>query len=256
MSKLTANLIGVRVAGSPTYTPAHINAAGKTIRQMATFSVYANGKGESDADKFKITAWGRMADSVAKSCAKGKKLTLVCSINTFRGRVPYPNANPGAPVQYVMDAQGQPLLINKTGFTIEEIDYGVDSADLIVSEIRMGCRGQYWNVVGHNDEAAWKATCKQRNELEYVIGATHFGYAVVQTPTGTIIDWKTIKTNNNVGTAFVQHAGNTGAVNTGFAGVAPVTFGGAPVGYPANTGGFVPPVNPAFQQPSAPAFHM
>ncbi len=252
MGKLTANLIGVRVAGSPTYTPAHINAAGKTIRQRATFSVYANGKDEKDADKFKITAWGRMADSVARSAAPGKKLTLVCAINTFKGRVPYPNANPNAPVQYVTDVQGQPLLIVKTGFTIEEIDYGFDSAALIVNEIRGGHRPQFWNVIGHADEAAWKAVCKQRNDLEYTLNATHFGYAVVQNPNGQIIDWRTI---GNAGTAVVQHVGNPGAINNGFAMPAaqPVIVNGNNMGYPVNTG-FAPP-NQAFPANTS-GFHM
>ena len=35
-------LIGVRVAGPATYTPAHIPASGKPMRQMATMNVYQN----------------------------------------------------------------------------------------------------------------------------------------------------------------------------------------------------------------------
>ena len=234
MSKLTANLIGVRVAGSPIYTPAHITPAGKTIRQRATFSVYANGKDGKEADKFKITAWGKMADSVAKSVAPGKKLTLVCEINTYLGKVPYPNNNPNVPVQYVTDANGQPMMITKTGYTIEEIDYGVDSAALIISEIQAGLRPMYFAVPGHADEAAWKAICKQRNDLEYVIGSAYFGYAKVQNPSGQIIDYKTI--GQNTGTALVQHHGSPAAVGNGFA------MPGQPV---QNNTGYTAPVAPA-----------
>ena len=268
MGKLTANLINVRVAGSPIYTPAHISAAGKTIRQRATFSVYANGRDEANPEKFKVTAWGKMADSVAKSCGKGKKLTLVCSINTYKGRIPMPNANPMAPAQFITDGNGQPLLIEKTGFTVEEIDYGADAAALIISEIQAGLRPQCFAVPGHPDEAQWKAICKQRNDLEFVIGSQFFGYAQVQNPVGgQVIDHKTIGQNHtpnqvNTGTAFVQHQGNPAMVANGFAmpGMPaptgqPVVVNGTNMGYAVPNGSFVPPAMPV-APPAMTGFHM
>lgn len=248
VSIVKATLIGVRVAGDPVYTPAHIPAGGqKPNRQMCTVSVVQN-VGEKK-NTYKLTAWGVMADVVAKSCAPGKDLTVLCDVHVYQGRVPMPAA-PGAPVNFVMNANGQPLLVSKVGFTIENIHFGADSERQLAAEIQCGARPRFWNVVDHADYAAWKSLKDQRNAIRFAPGLTRFGYAMVKTPNGQIIDPATINNYNATGTATVnQYAGNPAAVGGGFAMpnspvAAPVLVNGQNMGYA------MPNVNPGYAAPA------
>ena len=233
ISTADAVLIGVRVAAAPVYTPAYMPVGGtKPIRQMATVSVIQN-VGEQK-NTYKLTAWGGMADVIAKSCAPGKDITVKCTVDTFKGRIPVPSA-PGVPVSYIMDASGQFLTTTKTGFTIQNIHFGIDSENQLIKEIQEGIRPQFWNVIGHADYARWKQMKDARNAMKFQAGATKFGYADVRQPNGQLVDPATAFNQYNVGTAVVnQYAGNPNAVSSGFAGVAappvmPVAGAGQPV---------------------------
>lgn len=240
MSICKVNFTGVRAAGNPVYVPAYIqNGTGKQIRQMATVNVYHN-TGQKTDSKFKLTGWGKMADIMARSITGGKKLTVWCTANTFRGQVPTPGLQPGQPLTFVTGADGQPITVEKIGFTIEDIDFGVDSAKTITEEIQAGIRPAFWSTLGHADNVAWLALCKQRNDAQYIQGNAKFGYADVRMPNGTVIDPATIVSNRQ---AAANPAVNTGtaAVNTpGFQGVDPnsgqVVVNNQNMGYPANGG--------------------
>ena len=243
ISTADAVLIGVRVAGAPMYTPAYMPVGGtKPIRQMATVSVIQNVGDQKNT--YKLTAWGGMADTIAKSCAPGKELTFKCTINTFKGRIPLTTV-PGQPVSYQLDANGQFLTTTKVGFTIDNIHFGFDSRDQLIKEIQEGIRPQFWNVPGHADEGRWKQMIEARNNLKFVPGSQRFGYATVRQPNGQLVDPATAFNQYNVGTAVVnQYAGNPNAVSSGFAGVVappvmpavnpvqPVVINGQNMGYP------------------------
>ena len=243
ISTADAVLIGVRVAAAPVYTPAYMPVGGtKPIRQMATISVYQNIGAEKNT--YKLTAWGGMADVVARSCAPGKELTIWATINTFKGRIPL-NTPAGAPVSYQLDANGQFLTTTKVGFTIDNIHFGFDSRDQLIKEVQEGIRPRLWNVPGENDEALWKQMLDARNATKFVAGSARFGYATVRQPNGQLVDPATAFNQYNIGTAVVnQYAGNTNAVSSGFAPmvappvmpvvapVQPVVIHGQNMGYP------------------------
>lgn len=202
---------GLRVAGEPTYTPAHINAAGKLVQARCTFAAYQTIKGKSC--KFRFTAWGGMADAVARACCTGKEVTIVGEVRSYMGLVVQRDAQGNA--HYVQNAQGQPLEIEKTGFEISTIKFGVDSRKTIDNEIRDGIRGPYWQVPGTQDELNWQEVRRRRNAEQFNPNAPKFGFAKVQMPrNGQIVDAKAYKASQqgggNVGTA--QFAGNPQAV--------------------------------------------
>lgn len=217
VSTVEATLIGVRVAGEPLYTPAYIpTGANKPIRQRAEVSVIQN-IGDTK-NTYKLTAWGPMADVIAKSCAPGKDITVTCEVHTYKGKVPLASNVQNAPVQYATDSNGQAVLANKVGFTIKTIHFGADSENQLINEIADGSRPAFWNVIDHQDYINWKAWKDQRNGIKYVMGNQRFGYSKVRQPNGQIIDPATINSYNAAGTAVVnQYAGNTAAVSGRFA---------------------------------------
>jgi len=226
------SLLGCRVAGAANYIPAHIKTGvTKITRQMATFTVYQNIKEKTS--KFRITAFGKMADIIAKSAAPGKELNLFCKMHSYSGRVFIGNDANGR-ANYVLGTDGQELKIDKVGFVIEDISFGADSDKLIQSEIQSGQRPPMWNIAGHPDNAAWKEICGQRNALKFVAGSTQFGYARVITPNGAIVDPDIA---NNVAGGGFQGVQTQAATGTGQYVQAPAGFQGvqAPVA-PGNTG--------------------
>lgn len=242
-----ATFISARIAGTPNYVPAHIPAGGnKPIRQRCEFSVYQNINDKSS--RFRITAFGKMADVLAKSGATGKEVTLITKINSYPGRIPLTDAQGNT--QFVTDpSTGQPLTIEKTGFVLDRLSFGADSDKTVAEEIQAGKRPQFWNINGHQDAMTWKQVCQNRNAEVYQQGSTVFGFAKVSIPQGAqIVDPNTI---NNAATQFV---GNTSAVNAGFANVAAAVVNPATVVNPANpvmvngqNMGFAPANNGAMQ---------
>lgn len=243
----SATMVGCRVAGPADYTPAYIRATdGKQMRQMATFNVYQNLK--NGKSKFRITAFGKMADVIAKSCPAGKELTLECEFHSFAGRVPVPGTGAnGVPLQFVTGQDGQPITIEKTGFTIQKIHFGADSAKQIAYEIQNGMRPAGWAVAGSPDAVAWDQEKARRNNLVFRPGKTGFGYARVIQPNGQIIDPATLAYNNGNANTYQAPTVNVGTAQTntpvgngtpGFGGVATpqVQVNGQNMGYPVGNG--------------------
>jgi len=209
----SAHFVGLRIAGNPTYVPSHINAAGKTVQAMCTFTAYQNLKGKSN--RFRFTAWGGMADVVARSCCTGKELNIEAGVNSFQGQVVQPDAT--GKLHVVQNAQGQPIEIEKTGFVVKEIKLGSDSKKTIDNEIQAGIRGVYWQVPGTQDELNWKATCKQRNAAKFDVNSAWFGFAQVRMPkNGQVIDVNT-QGGGQVNAGTAQFAGNMHAVGQAMA---------------------------------------
>lgn len=206
----TANFTSLRIAGAPTYVPAHINASGKMVQSMCTFGAFQNLNGRPH--RFRFTAWGGMADVVAKACATGKKVSVAARIESYMGKVIQQDAQGNA--HYVQNGQGAPLEVEKTGFVVEDISLGEDSQKTIDAEIQAGQRGQYWNVPGTQDALNWAEERKRRNSLQFNAQSPTFGFANVRIPNGQIVDPKAYKAaqNGNVGTGTAQFAGNPQAV--------------------------------------------
>ncbi len=225
----TVTFVAARVAGAPTYTPQHVPVGGdvnKPNRAMCTFKVFQNINGKPS--KFAITAFGKMADVIARSAATGKELTLFCECHSYQGKIPVPNQAPGGALNFITGQDGQAILVEKTGFILRRIHFGADSDKTVQTEIQNGQRPALWNVAGHADNLAWKTVCQQRNAIEYRADMTNFGYAIVRTPNGQIVASNTAPAATTAGfQGTAQYATGPAAPGT------PVVVNGANMGYQA-----------------------
>lgn len=195
-------LTSVRVAGNPDYVPAHI-AAGKDkpTSQRAMFRVFHN-DGGAKPNVFGCTAWGKLADAIARGAAPGKEIQIRGKLESFDAKVwedgpqgKQPSRNP----------DGTFKLTTKVGIKVDSIIFGSDSATLITKEIGTGSRPPLFNVIGSQDEMNWKNVCKQRNAEQFVPGAEFFGYAKVMMPANAqLVNMDAAKT----GTGYAQPQNN------------------------------------------------
>lgn len=198
-------ILNCRVAGAPNYYPAYMPQNGqKPVRQRCEVAVYEN-DGEK-TNTFRVTAFGKMADIMARSCGTGKQLALTLKTHTYDGRVALPGGQPGQAPNFVLGNDGQPITIKKTGHIVMDIAFGPDSEKLETSEIQAGLRPPMWNVKGHEHNKIWKDICGQRNNTEFRPGMTTFGYANVLKPNGQVMTSQQVQ----------QYAGNPQAVGQGF----------------------------------------
>jgi hypothetical protein len=190
-----ANIIGARIAGRPTYSPAYTVAGVEKPRSAKVeFNVFKN-KGEKKL-VFRITAWGGMADAIARGGAVGKKITFSAEIIPFEGRVWMPM--PDGSHQFVTKPDGTPLTNWKTGYTIMDMEWGRDSAKTIANEIAGGLRPVGWDNAASPDRQMWLQTCANRNVTKFQIGAQTFEYANVDIknlPQGAQIIQNTVANN-------------------------------------------------------------
>ncbi len=208
-----------RIAGSPRFTPSHITANsndGKPISARCEFAVYQNGRKGSE-NVFKITAWGKLAEAIARGGATGKELTLFCEANSYRGKVWLPNPQGGRRTPVTLN-DGSFLFQDKISFTVKDFIFGNDSEPCIANEItayksgnQFHGRPEFWNVTSHGDFQIWKNIREARNAEQYTPGAAKFGFAEVFVPEGA-----QIVANNQAGTGQVQNIGNTQAVAQNF----------------------------------------
>jgi len=171
-----ANIIGARIAGRPTYSPAYTVAGiDKPRSAKAEFNVFKNKKDKKLI--FRITAWGGMADAIARGGAVGKKITFSAEIIPFEGRVWMPM--PDGSHQFVTKPDGTPLMNWKTGYTIMDMEWGRDSAKTIANEIAGGLRPVGWDNDASPDRQTWLQTCANRNAAKFQANAQTFEYADV-----------------------------------------------------------------------------
>ncbi len=174
--KDTANIVGARIAGRPTYTPAHqIPGVDKVRSAKVEFNVMKN-HGQKKVS-FRVTAWGGMADAIARGGAPGKEISFTAEILPFEGRVWMPMADGSH--QFVTKPDGTPLKQWKTGYTIMDIHWGADGAKTKANEIASGMRPAGWDQHGTPDHNAWLQICATRNAAQFINGSTTFEYADV-----------------------------------------------------------------------------
>jgi len=188
---ISCHMSGVRVTNKPTYIPAHINAQGKRINAKCTIPVAKNShKGTRPdgtpgrTDYFTLTAWGKLADIMARSCPKGKALDVLTEPRFYRGRLFDTNGN------VRLDAAGQPIEIPKISFNMISYPvFGEDSEETIATQIRDAKRPQNWNVKDHPDFELWKTVCKANQAKVWDGQSAEFGEARVVVPQGVQLDF-------------------------------------------------------------------
>ncbi len=246
MIKDIATIIAARIAGRPTYTPAHtVPGVDKPRSAKIEFNVFKN-RGEKKL-VFRVTAWGGMADAIARGGAVGKEITLMAEIIPFEGRVWMPL--PDGSHQFVTKPDGTPLMQWKTGYTIMDMNWGADSAKSIANEIAQGLRPAGWNQVGTPDHQAWLQICANRNAAKFQQGMVTFEYAnvnIANLPQGAVITSGVVANNVAAQQAPVQQAPVQQQV----------VVNGQPMGYAmpgANTQPVQHVANPAAVQQTVPA---
>jgi len=223
-----AFLSGLRVLGELQYIPASVRSDGKEIQQRCVLPCAINtgktdAQGNSIRHTVRITAWGKLADSMAKSCPPGKELNVYCDIRSYKGQVFYANGQP------VIDpSNGQPVMVNKISFNIDDMAYGDDSRRFIQQEIERGARHDGWDVPGTPAAAEWEQRKAQIKAVTFQPGMKTFGYAKVLAP--------------RTGQMTTSAAGSPNQVNATFAGPGTAAAGatagnGLPAGYTVDAQG-------------------
>lgn len=190
-------MISVRIAGEPEYIPAHIiNGKDKPTSQRALFRVFHNTGGDK-SNVFSCTAWGKLADAIARGAAPGKEISIIGELTSYSARVWREGPKGREPER---NPDGTFKVTTKVGVKVDSIIFGSDSAKLVDDEIRRGVRPPMFNVNGSNDEGAWKQICAQRNAEQFTPGAQRFGYAIVKMPINA-----QLTTMPQTGTGYAQH---------------------------------------------------
>lgn len=173
-------IVGGRVLGECTFVPAH-SKNGKDNSQRITVPVRVNKRNRED--DYKLTIWGPLADTCARSCSPGKLLSVSGESQNYLGNL-Y-----GRDRQLRLDNAGQVIQIRKESTTVKHIMFGNESAKFIAKMIQEGRRGNYWNVPGHADALQWanqlallKAAPPQWDGVSDV-----FGFARIFRPEGAVL---------------------------------------------------------------------
>ena len=129
-----------------------------------------------------------MADMLAKALTPGKEITVEGELRSGEKRL-FVDGQP------ITDKAGNQVKYIAVNLVLTEMPiYGADSEKVIAAEIaayaglmNFTSRPQFWNVLGHADQAAWKAIAAWRNEQVWN-GAATYGYARVIVPEGAVLD--------------------------------------------------------------------
>jgi hypothetical protein len=174
MSKTIAKtfLTGVHVSSTPTYIPGYIRGDGKVINPHTIVHVIGNMR-DDKLLSYKLDFWGKIADSAALSCSKGKELTIEGVPESYVGTLFDKDGNPR------LDATGKPIKTTKHSIKVTDFSYGNDAAKIIQDEINRGIRPADWNVPGSPGSHEWKEKLAARRALVYDGTSALFGYARV-----------------------------------------------------------------------------
>ena len=148
---IVANL---RTADIPTYYPAH-SKNGKNVNQRLVLRAVGNiaskaNDGEGETIGLNITAWGKLADVLARSMSKGKEFSGELKIHTYKGRAYFkPSKDEKAiPVSIQTAAGLVPVEVEKTSFEGKEILFGAEALPFY-EDVYLRCTlfGSFKNVV-------------------------------------------------------------------------------------------------------------
>jgi len=188
-SFISMTAIGLRVAATPVYYPAHskngVNVDQRiVVRAIANIPSAANG-GKGRQVGLNLVAWGKLADVLARSMSPGKEFHCELEPHVYQGPVFVQDAsNPSGPrrkIQIQTPAGLVDVTTEKTSYRITRIVLGADSDKQIAREIEeLKCRPIGWNIPGTPAYEQWRAELNRRNSEQYVPGSKQFGQAVVR----------------------------------------------------------------------------
>lgn len=174
---VSSHFSAVRVGGLD-YYPAH-SKNGQNISQRLVITTYLNqvSNGKEKRMRFKLTAWNKLADTLAKCLSKGKEFSAVATPQQFEGRV------------FVGDTpltlnDGTPVMTDKVSWTIREISLGADSEKTISAELAEGTRPVGWEKEGTQAREMWRQVLRARMNATFDPNSKTFGFARVRLPQG------------------------------------------------------------------------
>lgn len=185
-------------------------------------------------DYFTLTAWGKLADIMCRSCPKGKALDALCEPRSYMGKLFDANGN------IRLDSAGQAIEIPKMSFNIITSPvFGEESAKQIDLEIAERVRPANWNVPNHPDYALWTQVLQSRQAYSWDGTSPTFLFARVVIPQGVQLDFTQGQTQQAAPVAqpvaqpvfapnmqtMVQHAVTTAPAAVPVAPVAPAVGG-------------------------------
>jgi hypothetical protein len=186
---ITMTAVGARVAGEPTYYPAH-SKNGVNVDQRIQVRVIVNkpskaNQGKGEVIGMNIVAWGKLADTLARSCADGKELHLQLEPNVYKGQVFWKDPSkgkdvPAIPMTVETPAGRVKLEVEKTSYRIKQIVFGSDSNKHVKDEMDAGHRSAGWSEPGTPAAIAWSNALKIRNNEQYDAAKGKFGFARVR----------------------------------------------------------------------------
>lgn len=240
------NFGGLRV--SRTYFTPEYSKNGENISAKLEIHCYLNQPNKKD-QIIKLTAWGKLAHSCAKSMSGGKEFSAFnCELNVYEKRAFMPSLVEGQPGTPILKTDGAPLMQKgQISFTIGRLGYGMESEKHIAREIQGNVRPVGWNIPGSLEAAQWTEILKARQTIQFDPNSPTgtYGFATIRMPQGAGIGAYIPQAGAPVVAAsMVAPAGPAPVTATVAAPVvaAPIVTTAAPAAGPVvATGGFVVP---------------
>ena len=211
------------------FTPEH-SSGGKNINAMLEIMAFLNIESKDSKKRnplLQVTMWGKRAHSGAKSMSEGKEFNCTARLDMYQGKVFKKSLVEGQPGANALDDDGTPLMVWKTGWTVEGMTYGEEGnkhiqRELITMHNGHPVRPAQWNVPGTQDYVIWHETLKARQAMQFDPRLPTYGFARVRMPSGAGIGAFIPTANGTVAAPAAGPAVDTAAaVAAAFTGVQP-----------------------------------
>jgi len=180
----SSDFAGLRVART-FFTPEY-SKNGENISAKLEINCYINQPNKKD-QIIKLTAWGKLAHSCAKSMSNGKEFgAFNCELNVYDKRIFMPSLVDGQPGTQINKPDGSPLTMKAISYTIGRLGYGMESEKHIAREIAANMRPLGWNVIGSVEAATWTEMLKARQAVQFDPNSPTgtYGFAEIRMPLG------------------------------------------------------------------------